>query len=101
MERIMTSRSFGLVPLVAMLAFGLSLGVASQAIGPLAPAGAPASAFSKPARPIAEIISPIWATEEERDAVNEADQIIQLLGLKRGMTVADLGAGSGYHTVRL
>jgi SAM-dependent methyltransferase len=97
----MISRSFGVVPLIAMLAFGLPGVAASQAIGPLAPAGEPASAFSKPARPVAEIISPIWSTEEERDAVKESDQIIRLLDLAPGMTVADIGAGSGYHTVRL
>jgi ubiquinone/menaquinone biosynthesis C-methylase UbiE len=50
---------------------------------------------------VAEIISPIWATEEERDTVNESGQIISLLGLTLGMTVADIGAGSGYHTMRL
>jgi hypothetical protein len=66
----------------------------SQAVGPLAPAGAPANLFPAPDRPIAEIISPIWATEAERDAVNESGQIVRLLG-------ADIGAGSGYHTVRL
>ena len=70
-------------------------------IGPLAPPGAPASAFPKPDRPVAEIVSPIWATEKERDAVKEADQLIAGLDLKPGMSVADLGAGSGYHTVRL
>ena len=68
---------------------------------PLAPPGAPASAFPAPDRPVAEIISPIWATEEQRDAVDESGQIVRRLGLKPGMTVADIGAGSGYHTVRL
>jgi SAM-dependent methyltransferase len=70
-------------------------------VGPLAPPGAPAGVFARPDRPIAEIISPIWATEQERDAVDESGQIIRLLGLKPGMSVADVGAGSGYHTVRL
>jgi FkbM family methyltransferase len=67
----------------------------------LAPPGAPAGAFPAPDRPVAEIISPIWATEEQRDAVDESGQIVRRLGLKPGMTVADIGAGSGYHTVRL
>ena len=70
-------------------------------IGPLAPLGAPAGAFPKPDRPVAEIVSPIWATEQERDAADEFGQIIRALGLKPGMSVADLGARGGYHTVRL
>ena len=73
----------------------------AENIGPRGPPGAPASAFPKPDRPVAEIVSPIWATEKERDAVQETEQIIAGLGLKPGMNVADLGAGSGYHTVRL
>jgi SAM-dependent methyltransferase len=96
----MISRIFCILSLVAALALGFSIEHA-QAVEPLAPAGAPASAFPAPDRPIAEIISPIWATEKERDAVNESGQIVRLLGLKPGMSVADLGAGSGYHTVRL
>lgn len=79
---------------------GLAAGLA-QTVAPLAPAGLPAAAFPAPDRPIAEIISPIWATEKERDKVDEAGQIARLLGLAPGMSVADLGAGSGYHTVRL
>jgi len=73
----------------------------AENIGPRGRPGVPASAFPEPDRPVAEIISPIWATEKERDAVQEAEQIIAGLGLKPGMSVADLGAGSGYHTVRL
>jgi SAM-dependent methyltransferase len=95
----MRSRTLILLPFLVALA--LSAVAQAQSIGPLAPAGAPASAFPNPERPIAEIISPIWATEEERDAANESAQIIRVLGLHSGMTVADIGAGSGYHTVRL
>ncbi len=94
-------RSRTLVLLSFLAALALSPGAEAQGIWPLAPAGAPASAFPTPDRPIAEIVSPIWATEEERDAANEAAQIVQALGLVPGITVADIGAGSGYHTVRL
>ncbi len=97
----MTMRTLALLPLVAVLALGVSPAAQAQDVGPLAPAGVPANAFPKPVRPIAEIISPIWATEPERDAVDEAGQIIRLLGLKPGISVGDIGAGSGYHTVRL
>jgi SAM-dependent methyltransferase len=67
----------------------------------LAPPGAPANAFPKIERPVAEIVSPSRSSEEKRDANNESGQLARLLGLKPGMTVADIGAGSGYHTVRL
>jgi FkbM family methyltransferase len=72
----------------------------AEPIGPLAPAGAPASAFPPPSRPIAEIVSPIWANEKSRDAIDEAGQLATRLAVRPGMTVADIGAGSGYHTVR-
>jgi len=67
----------------------------------MAEPGAPAAAFPKPTRPVAAIVSPIWHDEDERDAAGESDQLIRLLGIKSGMTVADIGAGSGYYVVRL
>jgi len=73
----------------------------AQEAAPLAPPGLPATAFPKPDRPVAEINSPIWATEKERDSVDEAGQVARLLDLKPGMAIADIGAGSGYHVVRL
>jgi hypothetical protein len=50
--------------------------------------GVPADAFPKPERPVADIISPIWHDEKERDAANEPRQLVRLLGIKSGMTVA-------------
>ncbi len=67
----------------------------------LAAPGLPADAFPKPARPVAEIISPIFDTEANRDAAKETEQVFALMKLKAGMSVADIGAGSGYYTVRL
>lgn len=81
------------------------LGVAASATGAVAqatiPTGAPAAAFPNPDRPVAEIISPVWADERQRDGVDEVGQLARLLAIGPGMRVADLGAGSGYHTVRL
>jgi SAM-dependent methyltransferase len=70
-------------------------------VGPLAPAGAPASAFPKPARPVADIVTDTWSSEDGRDRAGEADTVMALLGVRPGMQVADVGAGSGYYTVRL
>lgn len=65
--------------------------------------GRPASAqsFPKADRPVAPIVSTRWSTEEARDRVNEAEDIMDLAGIRPGMTVADIGAGEGYYTVRL
>ena len=67
----------------------------------LAKPGAEAAAFPKPDRPVANIVSPIWHDEKERDDAGEPRQLVRLLGIKPGMTVADIGAGSGYYVVRL
>src|ERR1700757_725023 len=74
---------------------------AAFAISGAAQSGAPAVAFPKPDRPVADIISPIWHDEKERDAAGEPRQLVDLLGIKSGMTVADIGTGSGYYVVRL
>src|SRR5690606_6285561 len=52
-------------------------------------------------RPVATIVSARWSTEEARDRLNEAEQVMDLAGIKPGMTVADIGAGEGYYTIRL
>lgn len=58
-------------------------------------------AFPRPDRPVARVTSPGWRTEAERDSAGEATRVFDLLGLKPGVRVADIGAGSGYYTVRL
>src|ERR1700730_11895520 len=67
----------------------------------MAQSGVPAVAFPKPDRPVADIVSPIWHDERERDEADEPGQLVRLLGIKSGMTVADIGAGSGYYVARL
>jgi SAM-dependent methyltransferase len=57
--------------------------------------------FPVPDRPVASIVSPIWSSGPDRDAVDESGQLIRVLGIQPGMAVADIGAGSGYHTLRL
>ncbi|UYY57714.1 class I SAM-dependent methyltransferase [Sphingomonas sp. S2-65] len=61
----------------------------------------PHSGFPAADRPVASIVSARWSTEEARDRMKEADQVMNLAGIKRGMTVADIGAGEGYYTIRL
>jgi cyclopropane fatty-acyl-phospholipid synthase-like methyltransferase len=62
---------------------------------------ASARAFPRADRPVAPIVSTRWSTEEARDRLNEATDIMNRAGIRPGMTVADIGAGEGYYTVRL
>ncbi len=71
--------------------------VAFAAVAMFATTSAPAAV----ARPVASIVSPIWSTPERRDQAHEVEQIAARLALRPGMTVADVGAGSGYDTLRL
>jgi SAM-dependent methyltransferase len=81
--------------------FAAAFTIAGAAQNCIAQSGVPAAAFPKPDRPVADIVSPIWHDEKERDDADEPGQLVRLLGIKSGMTVADIGAGSGYYVVRL
>jgi precorrin-6B methylase 2 len=83
----------------AVVATALTLSSSAQDY--MAGPGEPAVAFPKPDRPVADIVSPIWHDEKERDDAGEPQQLVRLLGIQSGMTVADIGAGSGYYVVRL
>jgi len=52
-------------------------------------------------RPVASIVSARWSNEEDRDRLNEAGAVMDGARIKPGMTVADIGAGEGYYTIRL
>jgi len=82
-------------------AFAVALTISGAAQEFMAQSGAPAASFPKPDRPVADIVSPIWKGEKDRDKAGEPGQLVRLLGIEIGMTVADLGAGSGYYVVRL
>ncbi len=57
--------------------------------------------FPRADRPVAPVISIRYSNEEARDRLNEANDIMDHAGIRLGMTVADIGAGEGYYTVRL
>ena len=65
--------------------------------------GRPATSveFPQPYRPVSALGSNQFSTEVERDSVNEAVTVMDLAQIEPGMTVADIGAGEGYYTVRL
>jgi ubiquinone/menaquinone biosynthesis C-methylase UbiE len=52
-------------------------------------------------RDVAPIVGGTFSTEDARDRSGEAEEVMQLAGVKPGMSVADVGAGAGYYTVRL
>lgn len=60
-----------------------------------------ATGFPAADRPVAHIVSSRWSTEEARDRLNEASEVMNRSGIRPGMTVADIGAGEGYYTIRL
>jgi predicted methyltransferase len=74
---------------------------APDTLAPLAPPGAPPDSFPAPDRPVAKITTDTWSNEKARDEAKEAERVLKLLGVTAGMSVADVGAGSGYYTVRL
>src|SRR4051794_18620148 len=52
-------------------------------------------------RDVAPIVGGTFSTEDARDRLGEAEEVMDLAGVKPGMSVADVGAGEGYYTVRL
>src|SRR5207249_11786123 len=42
-----------------------------------------------------------WLDRPERELEEAPDEALNIIGIKKGSTVADVGAGSGYMTVRL
>ncbi len=57
--------------------------------------------FPRPDRPVSGITSNAFSTEEARDDRREAETVMAKAAIAPDMTVADIGAGDGYYTVRL
>ncbi len=57
--------------------------------------------FPRAFRPVSELGANSVSTEQARDDRNEANTVMDLANIREGMTVADIGAGEGYYTVRL
>jgi len=60
-----------------------------------------ASPFPEPRRPVAPITSSSYRDEDARDSVGEFETVVRLAEVRPGMSIADIGAGQGYYTVRL
>lgn len=59
------------------------------------------SDFPPANRSVAPIVGDSFSTEDARDRIGEAEAVIAFAGVTPGMSVADIGAGEGYYTVRL
>ena len=90
-------RGFALQALVAALAC-VSLAACDRIAGER-----PSSSqdFPRAYRPVSDLGSNAFSTEQVRDDRNEAETVMDQADITEGMTVADIGAGEGYYTVRL
>lgn len=93
----------GLRSLLRRLGFALIVTalLAVAAVRLHAQRGLPADSFPAPARAISAIVAPRWIAEDRRDALGEADRVMTALRIRRGMVVADIGAGDGYYVAKL
>lgn len=81
---------------------GLALGVAAAMLALGGCRAKPSEPhFPSANRDIAPIVGDTFSTEDARDRLGEAEEVMRLAGVKPGMSVADVGAGQGYYTVRL
>ncbi|MEN7536381.1 class I SAM-dependent methyltransferase [Aurantiacibacter flavus] len=87
----------GLRSLVALASFAL-LAACQQPDDARAPGS---QEFPKADRPVSAGGATAFSNEEARDRRQEAETVMDLAGIEPGMSVADVGAGEGYYTVRL
>jgi len=84
----------------------LSAFLLSLALAGCSPAGgngevAEEADFPAADRPVSALGATAFADENLRDSRQEAATVMDLAGVRPGMSVADIGAGEGYYTVRL
>ncbi len=57
--------------------------------------------FPRAFRPVSDSAGTSFSTEAARDKAGEANLVMDWAGIEAGSTVADIGAGEGYYTIRL
>ncbi len=96
----MRARSPGLVAFVPLV-LALALPGCKWIHDPDADRPETARDFPRADRPVAPVISNQYSDEQNRDRLGEAEEVMDRARIVAGMTVADIGAGEGYYTVRL
>ncbi len=95
----LTSRSRW--PGLLLLCFLLGLSTLFAGIRPVSAQQAPPK-HPLTGRQIASIFTDTaWLDRPRREVEEQPDRALELIGIKPGMVIADVGAGSGYMTVRL
>lgn len=84
------------------LALAICLGLAACGPSSETPERAETSLeFPRADRPVSKLGANDFSSEDVRDSRGEAQKVMDLAEVRPGMTVADIGAGEGYYTVRL
>jgi SAM-dependent methyltransferase len=87
-------------PKLAALTLGLLLlGACTES--PSGEQSATALDFPRADRTVSAIGDTEFSTEAARDEAGEAEYVMDWAGIQLGTTVADIGAGEGYYTIRL
>lgn len=94
-------RAAGLAGVLVAACAALQVGCSPVANDPDAGRPEGARGFPRADRPVSGITSNEFANEDQRDSVGEAQTVMDLAQIGPGSTVADIGAGEGYYTVRL
>lgn len=98
----MTRRAALGLALLGPVLLGLAvMGCKGKAPDPDAGRPADARGFPRADRPAALVPASEFADEDQRDRLGEAKTVMDLAQIGAGSTVADIGAGEGYYTVRL
>ncbi len=95
-----------------LIASGASAGCSRAAdvrrAGPVASAGAGSGTIDPPGTYLGRTLAtPMsyrgadWLDREDRETTEQPEHVLDVLAIAEGMTVADVGAGSGYFTVRI